>query len=161
LSAHSSSPHQFSLYYLFEVITPADLVTVVLAALLERKILFVSSRHALLTLAAEAVRALLYPFVWRHVYIPVLPVALIECVGACCRRASAVTRCDAGVCAAAVPAPYIMGVHTSLYDSVRDAASEVRPVPLFDRVPHPCGSECHRGESGRPHRGVPDRRGAL
>ena len=41
--------------------------------LLERKILLISKYKSLLTQVAECLTGLIYPFVWTHVLIPILP----------------------------------------------------------------------------------------
>jgi hypothetical protein len=55
-------------------------------------VLLYSKQTSLLTMAAEALLALIFPFRWEHVYIPVLPLQLLEFVNA--------------------PTPFIMGVNT-------------------------------------------------
>jgi hypothetical protein len=61
--------------------------------LLEQRILIHTIHLGLLTPVCEALCALMFPFTWEHVYIPFLPVNLIEYLHA--------------------PVPYLMGVHTS------------------------------------------------
>ncbi|KYR01213.1 WD40 repeat-containing protein [Tieghemostelium lacteum] len=39
----------------------------------ERKVLFLSKNPSLLTISCETISSLLFPFVWPHVYIPILP----------------------------------------------------------------------------------------
>eukprot|EP00948_MAST-09A_sp_MAST-9A-sp1_P002206 g2206.t1 len=62
------------------------------AVLLEKRILLHSSQISLLTGTAEVLRQLIYPFQWRHVYIPVLPWELITVLQA--------------------PIPFIVGLQT-------------------------------------------------
>ncbi len=63
-----------------------------MAALTEQKILFHSQSFARLTDSCTALAALLYPFRYSHVFIPILPTSLIEVLS--------------------TPTPFIMGVHS-------------------------------------------------
>eukprot|EP01113_Clastostelium_recurvatum_P001536 TRINITY_DN10624_c0_g2_i2.p1 TRINITY_DN10624_c0_g2~~TRINITY_DN10624_c0_g2_i2.p1 ORF type:complete len:418 (-),score=93.87 TRINITY_DN10624_c0_g2_i2:893-2146(-) len=79
----------------------------------ERKILFTSMQYSLLTLAAEAISHLLYPFFWHHVFIPILPLSLADFLQA--------------------PTPFIVGMHAACYKSLHfhaDAIAEVVTVDL-------------------------------
>lgn len=60
----------------------------------EHKILFHSKSYNRLTEACRALTALMYPFRYSHVYIPLLPAPLVEVLS--------------------TPTPFIMGVHSSL-----------------------------------------------
>lgn len=50
--------------------------------LLEHQILLISSQYSLLTIATEALCALIFPFQWHHVYIPLLPQPLLDFLNA-------------------------------------------------------------------------------
>ncbi|OQS06186.1 hypothetical protein THRCLA_01755 [Thraustotheca clavata] len=78
---------------LFQHLSIKNIVFIMNCMLLEQRILLHSSHHGLLTPVCEALCALLFPFVWEHVYIPLLPMKLIEYLQA--------------------PVPFFMGVHTS------------------------------------------------
>ncbi|GAQ82931.1 Calmodulin-binding protein CRAG [Klebsormidium nitens] len=65
------------------------------AVLLEKRVLLRASKYSLLTVVAEALCHLLYPIKWQHVYIPVLPYALVDIVDA--------------------PTPYLMGLHSGVH----------------------------------------------
>lgn len=69
----------------------------------EHKILFHSKSYNRLTDACRALTALMYPFRYTHVYIPLLPAALIEILS--------------------TPTPFIMGVHSSLKSEVVELVS--------------------------------------
>lgn len=69
----------------------------------EHKILFHSKSYNRLTDACRALTALMYPFRYTHVYIPLLPAALIEVLS--------------------TPTPFIMGVHSSLRSEVVELVS--------------------------------------
>ncbi|KDO32436.1 hypothetical protein SPRG_02913 [Saprolegnia parasitica CBS 223.65] len=68
----------FGLAPLFATLSNALVLEVVANALLEHSILLLSSSLSALTLSAEAIRCLLAPFAWCHIYIPVLPKSLLS-----------------------------------------------------------------------------------
>lgn len=70
------------------------LVQMFLAVLLERRVLLRSSQYWLMTVAAEAVCQLLYPFKYQDVYLPVMPYTLVDYLEA--------------------PTPFLMGLHTNV-----------------------------------------------
>ncbi|XP_058022102.1 DENN domain-containing protein 1C isoform X2 [Ahaetulla prasina] len=70
----------------------------------ERRILLTSSKLSTLTACVQASSFLLYPMYWQHIFIPALPPHLLDY---CC-----------------APMPYLIGVHTSLMESVRSKALE-------------------------------------
>ncbi|KAM3846040.1 DENN domain-containing protein 1C [Vipera latastei] len=70
----------------------------------ERRILLTSSKLSTLTACVQASSSLLYPMYWQHIFIPALPPHLLDY---CC-----------------APMPYLIGVHTSLMESVRTKALE-------------------------------------
>eukprot|EP00727_Mastigamoeba_balamuthi_P007009 m51a1_g2929 putative udp-glucose 4-epimerase (1618) ;mRNA; r:566998-574824 len=75
---------------LFEALGVDNVVTLFDAVLCESKILFISRQCTMLTAAAEAITALCYPFLWHHVYVPILSSPLLDFLQA--------------------PTPFIMGV---------------------------------------------------
>lgn len=70
------------------------------AIMTEQKILFQSRSYTRLTEACRALTALMYPFRYSHVYIPLLPAALVEVLS--------------------TPTPFVMGVHSSLKTDVSE-----------------------------------------
>ncbi|XP_072766249.1 uncharacterized protein [Anoplolepis gracilipes] len=46
--------------------------------LYERRIIFISKRLSRLSACVQACNALIYPMIWQHIYIPVLPLSLID-----------------------------------------------------------------------------------
>ncbi|VCX42699.1 unnamed protein product [Gulo gulo] len=70
--------------------------------LYERRILIVCSKLSTLTACIHGAAAMLYPMFWQHVYIPVLPPHLLDY---CC-----------------APMPYLIGIHLSLMEKVRNMA---------------------------------------
>lgn len=67
-----------SIRSLFACLEPQDAVLAFTAALLERRILLVSKRAALVSDVAEALRALLFPLRWEGVYVPRLALPILE-----------------------------------------------------------------------------------
>eukprot|EP00076_Gallus_gallus_P023905 XP_015145864.1 DENN domain-containing protein 1B isoform X4 [Gallus gallus] len=70
----------------------------------ERRIIITSSKLSTLTACVHASAALLYPMYWQHIYIPVLPPHLLDY---CC-----------------APMPYLIGVHLSLIERVKNRSLE-------------------------------------
>lgn len=70
------------------------------AVMTENKILFHSKCYFHLTESCKALVALMYPFRYTHVYIPILPAPLAEVLS--------------------TPTPFIMGIHSSLQTEVTD-----------------------------------------
>ena len=68
----------FSLLYLFRLLSPDNVIALFAAATVEKRILFISSHLHRLTLSAECLLHLLFPFLWRNIYIPILPQQLLE-----------------------------------------------------------------------------------
>lgn len=83
----------FQLVDLFECLSISHVLKLLACVLTEKKIVLVSSSFSVLLAVGEAVRALLLPLTWHHVYVPVLPLAL-----------KAYLHC---------PSPFIFGLHTS------------------------------------------------
>lgn len=78
------------------------------AIMTEHKILFHSKSYTRLTEGCRALTALMYPFRYTHVYIPLLPAALVEVLS--------------------TPTPFIMGVHSSLKAEVSELVSVMTSV---------------------------------
>jgi hypothetical protein len=79
------------------------------AVLCERRVLFVSSSVARLSACVHAAAALVHPFAWQHVFIPILPKALLDYVLA--------------------PMPYVIGVdksHAVALERAAPSMSEAR-----------------------------------
>ncbi|OQO02859.1 hypothetical protein B0A48_11142 [Cryoendolithus antarcticus] len=72
------------LYALFRCLTTPNIVTLLEYALVESRIIFLSSHTAMLHLAIQALTSLLYPLKWCGVLIPILPQRLIQVLEAPC-----------------------------------------------------------------------------
>ncbi|RLN70477.1 hypothetical protein BBJ28_00004910 [Nothophytophthora sp. Chile5] len=81
----------FGLADLFDCLSLTHVLQLLAFVLLEKKIVLVASSYSVLFSVSEALRALLHPLVWSHVYVPVLPLALRGCL-----------HC---------PTPFIFGLH--------------------------------------------------
>jgi len=75
---------------LFDHLDDSVVLSILGTVLLERKLLFVSRSFGLLSTCVEAVQSMLYPFVWQHTLVPVLPGTMSEIASA--------------------PTPYVMGL---------------------------------------------------
>jgi len=53
-----------------------ELVSLIEALLLERRILMVAQDKDTVSAAVHGAAAMLYPFQWQHIYLPLLPLAL-------------------------------------------------------------------------------------
>ncbi|CAN0058555.1 unnamed protein product, partial [Ectocarpus sp. 6 AP-2014] len=69
------------------------------AILCERRVLLVADKVRTLSCCVHAAMAMLYPFAWQHVFIPLLPTDMLEYVSA--------------------PMPFVIGVRTSQLESVK------------------------------------------
>ncbi|XP_061618519.1 DENN domain-containing protein 2A-like isoform X1 [Phyllopteryx taeniolatus] len=65
---------------LFSCLSLRLLLRVFGSLLFERRVIFTADKLSTLSQCCHAVVALLYPFVWQHTYIPVLPSAMLDIV---------------------------------------------------------------------------------
>uniref|UniRef100_A0A061QLT2 Stomatal cytokinesis-defective 1 family protein n=1 Tax=Tetraselmis sp. GSL018 TaxID=582737 RepID=A0A061QLT2_9CHLO len=80
-----------SLRRITQCFSPGQIVQLfVVASILERQVLFTGDSIGTISSCAETLRLLLFPLRWAHVYVPVLPLMLVEAIQA--------------------PTPYIMGL---------------------------------------------------
>jgi len=68
----------FSLERLFRQLSADNIALIITAILTEKRMLFVSSHVDYLNECIESLASLIYPFFWRHIYIPLLPRKLID-----------------------------------------------------------------------------------
>ncbi|KAM8882966.1 DENN domain-containing protein 2A-like [Synchiropus picturatus] len=78
---------------LFSCLSLRLLLRVFGSLLLERRVIFTANKLSTLSQCCHAMVALLYPFVWQHTYIPLLPSAMLDIV--------------------CTPTPFIVGVLSS------------------------------------------------
>ncbi|XP_023162632.2 DENN domain-containing protein 1A isoform X2 [Drosophila hydei] len=97
-----------SLYYNF--VDSKDMISVFAAMLAERRIIFTSSHLDRLSSCIQAANAFLYPMVWQHIFIPVLPWEFKDYLGA--------------------PMPYLIGVPEPVLETV--SADELGEVVILN-----------------------------
>nr|CAD7393185.1 unnamed protein product [Timema cristinae] len=89
-----------SVCLLFQQLGIRNVLVLFCAIMTEHKILFHSKSYNRLTEGCRALTALMFPFRYSHVYIPLLPAALVEVLS--------------------TPTPFIMGVHSSLKTDIAE-----------------------------------------
>ncbi len=77
---------------LFRALDTESIAELFLNVLLEQKILFVSSHKSLLYSFATAITSFIFPFVWMHVFVPIIPESMTTALEA--------------------PFPFIMGIES-------------------------------------------------
>ncbi|XP_028673631.1 DENN domain-containing protein 5B isoform X4 [Erpetoichthys calabaricus] len=82
----------YPLRHVFELLGVENLVQVFTCVLLEMQVLLYSQDYQRLMTVAEGITALLFPFQWQHVYVPILPASLLHFLDA--------------------PVPYLMGLQS-------------------------------------------------
>ncbi|NWX16766.1 DEN1B protein, partial [Aegotheles bennettii] len=97
-------PESRNLTEYFVAVDVNNMLQLYASMLHERRIIITSSKLSTLTACVHASAALLYPMYWQHIYIPVLPPHLLDY---CC-----------------APMPYLIGVHLSLIDRVKNRSLE-------------------------------------
>ena len=95
---------------LFNCLSIGNVFKLFAACLLEQKILFVSCRYSLLTSIIELITSLIFPIIWQHTYVPILPELLIEFTHS--------------------PLPFIMGVHKNYFSPAQQ--EELKDVMIVD-----------------------------
>jgi len=94
---------------LFQQLGISSLLTLFSAVLAEQKILFFSSSFSRLTDSCMALTSLIYPMLYTHTLIPILPYSMLEVLSS--------------------PTPYIIGVHTNHQEQI-DELLDVITVDL-------------------------------
>ncbi|XP_049278349.1 myosin-G heavy chain-like isoform X2 [Anopheles funestus] len=89
--------HNLNQYYNF--VEPKFMIGIFAAMLAERRIIFVSRRLDILSSCVQAANAFLYPMVWQHIFIPVLPMKMKEILDA--------------------PMPFLIGVPEAVYETLQ------------------------------------------
>ncbi|XP_021923906.1 DENN domain-containing protein 5A isoform X4 [Zootermopsis nevadensis] len=92
----------FPLRELFTLLGVECFIQLFTCVLLEHQVLLCSSDYHRLMLVAESVTALLFPFSWQHVYVPILPASLQHFLDA--------------------PVPFIMGLHSCSESQLKSAS---------------------------------------
>ncbi|XP_072522045.1 DENN/MADD domain containing 2Db [Salminus brasiliensis] len=85
---------------LFRCLTDEEVLQVFAATVLERRIIFIAEELSTLSQVLHAVAALLYPFLWQHTFISIVPKVLLDVYLA--------------------PTPYLLGIQSSLQHLLTD-----------------------------------------
>ncbi|CAH6787710.1 Dennd1b [Phodopus roborovskii] len=97
-------PENRNLTEYFVAVDVNNMLRLYASMLHERRIIITSSKLSTLTACLHGSAALLYPMYWQHIYIPVLPPHLLDY---CC-----------------APMPYLIGIHSSLIERVKNKSLE-------------------------------------
>ncbi|XP_068745412.1 DENN domain-containing protein 5B-like isoform X1 [Montipora capricornis] len=92
----------YSCKELFTLLGVENIVKLFTCCLLEQQILLLSNDFHNLMLVAESMSAVLFPFIWQHVYVPILPPALSHFLDA--------------------PVPFLMGIYCSSEEDKKNLA---------------------------------------
>lgn len=87
----------FSMEMILRTLTPKNFVTILIAFILEYKVVVVSSRLTVLTALGELLKTLIAPLRWSHVYVPLVPKKI----------SSQILQC---------PTPFFVGMHRESFD---------------------------------------------
>ncbi|XP_016841337.1 DENN domain-containing protein 1A isoform X2 [Nasonia vitripennis] len=105
-----SIPENRNLTEYFSAVDSHNMMMVFASMLYERRIIFTSKRLSRLSACVQACNALIYPMIWQHIYIPVLPLSLTDYLLA--------------------PMPFLIGVPSPILKSVRQ--SDLGEVVILD-----------------------------
>ncbi|XP_014480888.1 PREDICTED: DENN domain-containing protein 1C isoform X2 [Dinoponera quadriceps] len=105
-----SIPENRNLTEYYSAVDSHNMMIVFASMLYERRIIFTSKRLSRLSACVQACNALIYPMIWQHIYIPVLPLSLIDYLLA--------------------PMPFLIGVPTATLQKVRK--SDLGEVVILD-----------------------------
>ncbi|XP_048342373.1 DENN domain-containing protein 5A isoform X5 [Sphaerodactylus townsendi] len=86
----------FPIKEVIELLGVENMIQLFTCGLLEFQILLYSQHYQRLMTVAETITALMFPFQWQHVYVPILPASLLHFLDA--------------------PVPYLMGLHSNGLD---------------------------------------------
>lgn len=90
--AQSLPKLSYSLAHVLQLFGARGMIDILCCVLSESRMMFHSADVSKLTIICEGFRSLIYPFTWTHVYLPVVPVQLMNLVEA--------------------PVPYMLGTHS-------------------------------------------------
>uniref|UniRef100_A0A8C6C212 DENN domain containing 5A n=1 Tax=Monodon monoceros TaxID=40151 RepID=A0A8C6C212_MONMO len=118
----------FPVKEVFELLGVENVFQLFTCALLEFQILLYSQHYQRLMTVAETITALMFPFQWQHVYVPILPASLLHFLDA--------------------PVPYLMGLHSNGLDdrSKLELPQEVRKT--WSLGAGACGPDTGFGREG-------------
>ncbi|XP_014261795.1 DENN domain-containing protein 1A-like isoform X2 [Cimex lectularius] len=105
-----SIPENRNLTEYYNAVDCDNMITIFASMLYERRIVFTSKKLYRLSACVQAANAIIYPMNWQHIFIPVLPLNLVDYLLA--------------------PMPYLIGVPNALLDKVRKV--DVGDVVILD-----------------------------
>ncbi|XP_023289059.1 DENN domain-containing protein 1B isoform X3 [Orussus abietinus] len=73
-----SIPENRNLTEYYSAVDSHNMMMIFASMLYERRIIFTSKRLSRLSACVQACNALIYPMIWQHIYIPVLPLSLMD-----------------------------------------------------------------------------------
>ncbi|KAG7207194.1 hypothetical protein KM043_008879 [Ampulex compressa] len=73
-----SIPENRNLTEYYSAVDAHNMMMIFASMLYERRIIFTSKRLSRLSACVQACNALIYPMIWQHIYIPVLPLSLMD-----------------------------------------------------------------------------------
>ncbi|XP_025111855.1 DENN domain-containing protein 1B-like isoform X1 [Pomacea canaliculata] len=111
-AALPSIPASRNLTEYYNALDTNNMMIVFASMLHERRIIIISKKLSRVTACIHAAEALLYPMHWQHLFIPVLPETLLDYVSA--------------------PMPYLIGVHTSLYEIAKNKNMDIGDAVIVD-----------------------------
>lgn len=94
-----SIPENRNLTNYYNAVDNHNMMVIFASMLYERRIIFTSKKLSRLSACVQSANALLYPMSWQHIFIPVLPQSLMDCLLA--------------------PMPYLIGLPHSLVQNIR------------------------------------------
>ncbi|RXN12381.1 DENN domain-containing 2D-like isoform X1 [Labeo rohita] len=126
---------------LFKCLSDEEVLQVFAATVLERRIIFIADELGTLSQVIHAVTVLLYPFIWQHTLISIVPEILIDVVMA--------------------PTPYLLGVQKSLADQVTDPTEmgdedTILPHKLKDEIKQALSAKNEKSSLEELNRVVPE-----
>ncbi|ELR17283.1 DENN (AEX3) domain containing protein [Acanthamoeba castellanii str. Neff] len=97
---------------LLHMLDAINVISVFTSLLVERRVIFIADELSVLSSCVQAAVALLYPFSWQHVYIPVLPSSLLTF---CC-----------------APMPFVVGILRSSVAELNKLSDAMEEVAIVD-----------------------------
>ncbi|XP_074038123.1 DENN domain-containing protein 1B isoform X1 [Leptinotarsa decemlineata] len=105
-----SIPENRNLTEYFNAVDTHNMMVIFASMLFERRIIFRSKKLKRLSACVQSANDIIYPMIWQHIFIPVLPMSLIDYLLA--------------------PMPFLIGVPEEVFKQVR--RSEIGDVVILD-----------------------------
>ncbi|CAO1336808.1 unnamed protein product [Diamesa serratosioi] len=105
-----SIPENHNLNLFYNYVEPKNMIGIFAALMTERRIIFTSKNLDKLSSCVQASNSLLFPLVWQHIYIPILPMKIKDTLSA--------------------PMPYLCGVPEAVFKTMR--RDEIGEVVIYN-----------------------------